>query len=155
MKLFKRKRQQPPQESNILEKLSLPVCQQSDPPQHFWRDFPPYITYTNSAISGTEIKLNEDYVCIYCKQRKTEVLQLRKTERMMSPETLEEEIEKIKTENKELNIKPIAVVKDMIMDAIYVDRMKLNIWDKIRAPKPTTEEEKFKLTIEKDYGEII
>lgn len=158
MKLFKRKRQQqqqPPQESNILEKLSLPVCQQSDPPRHFWRDFPPYITYTNSAGSGAEIKVNEDYVCIYCKQRKTEVLQVRKIQRMISSEELEEEIEKIKAENKELNIKPIAVVRDMIMDAIYVDRMKLDIWDKIRTPKPTTNEEKFELTIGRDYGEII
>jgi hypothetical protein len=156
MKLFKRKRQESESKTdNILEKLSLPVCQQSDPPQHFWRDFPPYITYTNSARNGTEIKVNEDYVCIYCKQRKTEVLQLRKSERMMSQEELEKEIKKIETENKELNIKPIAVVRDMIMDTMYVDRMKLDIWDKIRAPKPTTEEEKFKLTIEKDYGEII
>lgn len=157
MKLFKRKRQQP-QESdteNILEKLSLPVCQQSDPPRHFWRDFPPYITYTNSSKNGTEIKVNEDYICVYCKQRKTEILQLRKSEKMMSQKELEEEIEKIKEENKELNIKPIAVVRDMIMDAIYVDRMKLDIWDRIRAPKPTAEEEKFELTIGKDYGEIV
>lgn len=98
---------------------------------HNWRDFPAYIEYEYHN-NWFEIKIIEPYVCTICHTRDNIVLL--KQEEYGSRKVFDRVLKEIEEENKTI-IKPRAVVNDMVNDAIRVDRLKLECWDKLHIPE--------------------
>lgn len=136
MRWFKKKKQQPEQEEKVIHS----PCEIFG---HTWKDFPPYMEsiwyghdYTN------EIKIIEPYVCLCCKQRK-DVLLSKITKMHLTKTEFNNYIDTLAFEYKSI-LKPRPIVEDMINDAIYVDREKLNAWEQLHGENV---KEEFKLVI--------
>lgn len=103
------------------------------PCPHTFKDFPWYMTSSWNEKGKFELvlKLMEPYVCVHCGERKD--IQLVTT-------TINNiKLNQVKDAEKEFlqefgngEVRPISVVEDMIHDAIFVDREKLSIVNKIR-----------------------
>lgn len=135
MSWFKKKKQ-PEQEEEIFRS----PCEIFG---HTWKDFPPYLEYNYSYGGVSHIKIIESYVCMCCKKRVNEVIK-HKTITSFSEDKFFKEVARIKNEYKEL-LKPCAIVEDMIHDAIYVDRDKLEAWDRLHGK--VSEKKEFKLKV--------
>ena len=137
MNWFKKKKQQPKQEEAMTIRSPCEIF------GHTWKDFPPYLEYDYKYSDICHIKIIESYVCICCKKRVDEVIGNR-TVISYSEGRFFKEVTRMKNEYKEL-LKPRAIVEDMIHDTIYVDRDKLEAWDRLHGKVP--EKEEFKLKV--------
>lgn len=141
MGFFKRRKEQAAaarEHEELIKELSKPLCQQKGSKGHFYRDFPPYIIW-NFDGDNPYIKIKEPYVCCYCHERVDKILQSYSWNHHVKWDQFDKALEQIKKEYKDI-IKPIAVVEDMVNDAIMVDRQKLNIWDNLHTAMPQKQE---------------
>jgi hypothetical protein len=136
MRWFKKKRKLPPKEEEVIRS----PCEIFG---HTWKDFPPYLEYSYKYGEECHIKIVESYVCICCKKRIDEVIGQR-TVISFSQDKFFREVNQVRSKYKEL-LKPRPVVEDMIHDAIYVDREKLEAWDRLHGKVP--EKKEFKLKV--------
>lgn len=100
------------------------------PCNHKWRDFPAYMTYSYSCQELT-VKIYEPYVCVYCKERRDELLNMIKRYGVKREDiyTILNGIEK----KYAAIIKPRPIVEDMVKDEQLVDRQHLEIHDMLHA----------------------
>jgi hypothetical protein len=128
----------------MLEELSKPWCQQKGH-KHEYRDFPPYLTYSwDGSDDQGEIDIKEDYLCIYCGKVDTVTLESW-TYKHYKKDEFFEDVEKYKERYKDF-IQPRAIVKNMLYDAMRVDRQKLKIWDSLHmGEEPKKEEFHFRI----------
>lgn len=98
---------------------------------HNWRDFPAYIVY-DYTNGDYQIEIKEPYVCTICHTRNDVVLYEQSGSSNYKDFT--KIFGNIKKENEEI-LKPKAIVNDMVNDAIMVDRLKLECWDKLHIPE--------------------
>ena len=113
---------------------------------HNWRDFPPYLEFSwNGKSQESFITIKECYICTCCHKLQEKSL-LSRSYKGYSEDHFFNQIKEYKEEYKDL-LKPEAVVKDMIQDAIMVDRQRLKYWDSLHADKPP-EKEPFEFKIE-------
>lgn len=111
-------------------KKKIPSAQPIEPPpcNHKYKDFPAYLVYTYRDRS-LNLKIQEPYVCIYCKKRKYITL----VEHNVSGISKEESGAIIKQAEREYQsiLKPQGIVEDMVNDFIMVDRQYLEIADSL------------------------
>ena len=96
---------------------------------HTWQDFPWYIT--QSFSDGTsEIEIMEPYVCIHCGERMNKTLSYRKS----TMTSINDHYKRIRETEEKFSdqLKPQAIVEDMIFDMMYVDREKLENFKKYK-----------------------
>ena len=123
-KIFKRKTREPPN-------AGAPVFHCN----HIWKDFPWYMTsvmkdsYADNLVN-LETTIHEPYVCALCKERK-DILLLKRSRSNIHRKDIYPLLEEFQKECED-NLKPRAIVEDMINDYILVDREKLEIFEKIR-----------------------
>lgn len=125
--------------AKMLEELSKPICQQKGG-RHLWRDFPPFLIYNWAGKDGdSKISIKEKYACCYCGQVETKILEswlYTGYER----KDFDKEVEKMEAKYKDI-LQPVAVVEDMVQDAVMLDRRKLQMWDSIHLPKEEVPQE--------------
>ena len=142
MSIFRKKRKQEPE--------AAPIRSPCEIFGHTWKDFPPYLEYNYRQGEECNIKIIESYVCICCKQRVNETIGQR-TIISFSRDSFFKEVNCIKNKYKKF-LKPRAIVEDMIHDAIYVDREKLEAWERLHG-NTTQEKKEFELKLPgEEYG---
>ena len=98
---------------------------------HTWKDFPWVLKgIYDSKSNEIHIVITEPYVCIHCKKRIDATL-LDCYKHAYNRERADEIVKAYRNEYDEY-IRDAAIVEDMINDAIYVDREKLGIVEKLR-----------------------
>lgn len=119
MGLFNRKKKQ--------EDIKIPQI----PHEHTFKDFPWYMeTEYNGSDKTASYRIVEPYVCIYCGERKNIILDKAYLEHI-SPSGREEMYKSVRETYKD-NLKPRAVVEDMISDIQLVkDAEHLKLVEKI------------------------
>ena len=110
---------------------------------HTWKDFPAYMTTIWNKYDKSSIVITEPYVCLCCKERK-DVPLLHFQYYNISKSTLANMKRQYEQEYAAI-LQPRAIVEDMINDAIYVDREKLNAWERLHSNTREKEEFKFKI----------
>lgn len=125
--------------AKMLEELSKPICQQKGG-KHLWRDFPPYLTYHWAGKNeDSKIYIKEKYACCYCGEVETKTLESWSYTGWDRADFYKE-VERFEKKYKDM-LQPVAVVEDMVQDAIMLDRRKLQMWDSIHLPKEEVPEE--------------
>lgn len=115
---------------------------------HTWKDFPAYMTMVWDKYGESSITIIEPYVCLCCKQRKD--IPLYHFHRYnMTRNTLADMKQQLEQEYASI-LKPRAIVEDMINDAIYVDREKLDAWERLHSDTKKKEEFKFRIPGEQE-----
>ena len=135
MNWFRKKKQ--------VESALPPVINPCEAFGHVWQDFPPYMTNCWNEGGFSTIKIIEPYVCLRCHQRKDVELQTIGRYYITNKRFLDL-IEEVNDLYKDI-IKSKVIVEDMINDAIYVDRDKLEAWDRLHGK--VSEKKEFKLKV--------
>jgi len=119
------------------------------PCQHKWRDCEYWYLEYKASNEGFTYKIFEPYYCIHCGERNDIMLESGK-----ELITQERPVEKLISEFLALypQLRPRAVVEDIVNDAIKVDREYLKIYDRLHGDKCNAEEQKIilKLNDEKE-----
>ena len=121
-----------------------PIEIKPPPCQHKWRDCEYWYLEYEASNDGFTYKIFEPYYCVHCGERSDIMLESGK-----ELITQERPVEKLISEFLALypQLKPRAVVEDIVNDAIKVDREYLKIYDKLHGDKCDAEERKIVLKL--------
>ena len=110
---------------------------------HTWKDFPAYmIANWKSSIREGTVSIVEPYVCLCCKERK-DITLFDGEYSCAKQSNFQEIVDFIYNKHKAI-LQPQHIVEDMINDTIYVDREKLDAWERLHGKR---EKEEFKLKL--------
>lgn len=137
MSLFRKKKQETPETPAPVIRSPCEIF------GHTWKDFPAYMTAIWTKYGESSVTITEPYVCLCCKQRK-DVPLLHFQYYNISRNTLADIKRQYEQEYASI-LKPRGIIEDMINDVIYVDREKLDAWERLHSNTKKKEEFKFKI----------
>lgn len=142
MSLFRKKKQEAPEAPTPVIRSPCEIF------GHTWKDFPAYMTTIWDRHGESSITITEPYVCLCCKQRK-DVPLLHFQYYNINRNTLTDIKQQYEQEYASI-LKPRGIIEDMINDVIYVDREKLDAWERLHGNAPEKKEFKFKIPGEQE-----
>ena len=99
------------------------------PCKHKYQDFPAYLVHYTAGYNFV-VKVIEPYVCIYCKERRDEVLVIDRFYKI-NKDKMDQIIDKYQQDYSSI-LKPRGIVEDMVRDYMLVDREWIDITMKLR-----------------------